>query len=695
IGLGGLGVLIPGEVAPVAGSGLWSVVLDGSQATVAGLNQPSAVAVDGAGNLYIADSAHHRLRMVTASTGVISTIAGDGIEAYRGDGGVAVSASLGSPTGVALDGAGNLYIADSILNVVRKLTAIPGASPSTWIISTVAGTGTAGSGGDGGPASSATLNMPTGVTLDASGNLYIADTDNHEIRKVTLATGTITTVAGKLVNSANGSGGYSGDGGPATAAELNFPYTVAFDAAENMYIPDSGNNVVRVVNATTNKISSFAGTGVAGDSGDGAAATSALLSSPMSAVVDVAGNVYIADTQNSTIRKVSASTGKIQTAIQSGQQDYLLATSVDSDSVTAPMGLAIDGVGDVFLADYYGMRIWEMKSNATVLNTTGTPTREKTSSATLNETVENDGNAALTITAITPDANAEVDATSTTCTIASLAVNASCVIGGIFSPTTAGDPLVANIDLAYNPTTSASASTLDIQLAGDATAVYSTTTTLKSSLSPSDFGQNVIFTATVTTGATTGNLTGTVSFYDGATLLNTGSLNAPAGTTATATFATSALTVGPHSIYAAYNADSVHTSSKSTDNGASALAQVVYESTATSLASSINPSQPGASLTFTATVTVNDGGGVAPDLSVTFIDGATLLATQPLNSSGVASYTSSTLTAGSHSITAVYIGDAPNYILGSSNLLNQSVLGATTTTVASSSQPSSYGSPIT
>jgi DNA-binding beta-propeller fold protein YncE len=175
--------------------------------------------------MYIADSAHNRIRKVSASTHLISTFAGNGNAAYTGDNNPASSATLNSPSGVALDGAGNLYIADTGNNVVRKVTA------STGTIITVAGNPAATLLGDNGPATSASLNNPWGVTVDPAGNLFIADTSNHRIRRVDGATGIITTVAGNGFASANGSGAYSGDGGLATQAELNHPFAVAFDAA--------------------------------------------------------------------------------------------------------------------------------------------------------------------------------------------------------------------------------------------------------------------------------------------------------------------------------------------------------------------------------------------------------------------------------------------------------------------------------
>jgi hypothetical protein len=707
-GSGGLGVFVPGTIQTVAGSGQWVMVLDGNTAITANLELPSSVALDGAGNLYIADSVHNRIRMVCASAtsatikgaacpgaGIITTVAGTGDPTYTGDGGLAVSANLNSPSCVAIDGAGNLYIADTANNVVRMITA------ATGIITTVAGNGTAGSTGDTKLATLAELNQPWGVTLDISGNLYIADTANHRIREVTASNDIITTVAGDGFMNSDGTGGYSGDHGPATAAELNFPFAVAFDALGNMYIPDSANNRVRVV-SPSGIITTFAGTGIGGHTGDGGPANAADLWSPSGLAVDPAGNVYIADTQNNRIRKVSSTTQYITSIAGNGYSAY----GGDNGSATAasmygPYGIALDRDGDLFIADYFNQRVREILSNLAILNFTATPVRQGSTSAPQDQTVENDGNAALDLTAITPDQNAAVNDASITnpCAIGNpfLAVDADCAIGAVFAPSpivTPTNPETGNIDVISNTVNSP----LDIQLIGDATAVNSTTITMVSSLNPSGFGQGVTFTATVTTGATTGNLTGTVSFFDGATTLAANvALRAP-GTTATATYTTSALVVGLHTITASYNGDALHFSSKSTDNSTPPLIQTVLEGTATNLQSSQNPSVGGANVVFTATVTVAGGGGVAPDGTVTFTDTTTgtILGTPTLSVAGVAILATATLVQGTHAITAAYGGDANKQIEPSTSaVLNQDVQASATTVVTSTPNPSNYGVAVT
>jgi uncharacterized protein (TIGR03437 family) len=321
-------------ISTVAGNGLYSYSGDGGAAAKAELYLPQAVALDANGNRYIADSGNHVVRKV-ASNGAISTIAGAGVAGFGGDGSSAASAQLNTPTGVAVDKSGNIYIADSGNNRVRKIA-------SNGAISTFAGTGSAGFGGEGGAATSAQLYNPVAVAVDASGNLYIADLGNDRVRKVS-ASGAITTVAG------NGTTAYGGDGGPAVNAQLNFPQAVAVDASGNLYIADSLNFRVREV-TTGGLIATVAGNGSAGYSGDLGQATAAQISSPVGVAVDSAGSIYISDGAVH-IRKVYAN-GIIVTIAGNGSPGYSgdggAATSAQID---APGGMAVDSSGNVLFAD--------------------------------------------------------------------------------------------------------------------------------------------------------------------------------------------------------------------------------------------------------------------------------------------------------------------------------------------------------
>jgi uncharacterized protein (TIGR03437 family) len=287
-----------GTISTVAGSGTSGFAGDGSTATNAQLYSPCGVAVDRSGNLYIADSHNHRIRKVTAG-GVISTVAGTGVAGFSGDGGAATSALLNTPTAVAIDSAGSLYIADALNSVIRKL-----ASDGT--ISTVAGIGVPGFTGDGGAATSAALNQPIGITFNSAGDLFIADTYNHRIRKV--SGGVITTVAG------GGGRGYVEGDLTAIGASLNYPEGVSVDAAGNLYIADSVNNRIRLVRAD-GTITTIAGSGSFGAHGDGGLALNAQLNFPHDVLADGTGKIYVADNQNSRIRLLTPAAASSSPAI--------------------------------------------------------------------------------------------------------------------------------------------------------------------------------------------------------------------------------------------------------------------------------------------------------------------------------------------------------------------------------------------
>ena len=280
------------SIYTVAGTGNQGLSLQsGVPATSMSFTEPRALTVDAAGNFYFVTNGTS-IRKVTASTGIISTIAGNGIFGYAGDGGDATDAKLNDPYGLAFDLSGNLYVADKNNNAIRKISA------GTGIITTVAGTGTAGYSGDGGLATSATLNRPFGVAVDRAGNIYISDNGNSVIRRVDASTGIITTVAG------TGTAGYSGDGALATAARLHYNFGLTTDTAGNLFIADQFNQRIRKITVATGIITTVAGTGVTPYNGDGIPATTANLNNPTNICFDARGNLYIADFVNSRIRKV-------------------------------------------------------------------------------------------------------------------------------------------------------------------------------------------------------------------------------------------------------------------------------------------------------------------------------------------------------------------------------------------------------
>lgn len=325
----------------IAGNGSPGYSGDGIPAISSQLKLPSDVAIDVSGNIYIADFFNCRIRRVNSS-GIITTIAGNGVGGYSGDGGIAQAAQINAPAGIAIDASGNIYIADTYNHRVRKIN-------TSGIISTIAGNGVMGYGGDGGPALNCSFNYPWSVKIDASGNIYIADTGNQRVRKID-PSGIITTIAG------NGTTGFSGDGFIGTLAQLNSPQGVAVDATGNVFISDKFNNRIRKV-SPTGIITTIAGTGFQGYWGDGMNATNAHLYNPVGIATDGIGNVYFADYLNNRIRMINLA-GVINTVVGSGIPGFFgdggLATTAQ---IYQPFGLGVDAAGNIWAADTYNHRI--------------------------------------------------------------------------------------------------------------------------------------------------------------------------------------------------------------------------------------------------------------------------------------------------------------------------------------------------
>ena len=340
---------MPPIISTVGGNGSTAYVADGILATTTGLSSPLGVQVDNTGNVYVADTSGNRVCRI-GTNGLIVTVAGSNQSGASGNNGPATNALLHSPSGVAIDGAGNIYIADTLNNLLRKVN-------TNGIITTVGGNGVAGFSGDAGLATSAELNQPYGVLCDAIGNVFFSDTHNNRIRKIS-TNGIITTVAG------NGTAGYSGDGGQATNAAIYYPEGIAINSLGNIVFADSSNYRIRTIDGMGN-ISTIAGTGTNGFGGDGGPATSAKLSQPCGVGADAYGNIYIADSGNNRVRKIDTN-NVINTFAGNGSISYIFLNPFGnigdwwfpaSASLDSPSGVCADNSGNVYIADTLDYRI--------------------------------------------------------------------------------------------------------------------------------------------------------------------------------------------------------------------------------------------------------------------------------------------------------------------------------------------------
>ena len=350
-----------GIISTVAGTNTYGFFGDGGTATNAALWNPCGLAVDAAGNLFIADESNSRIRKL-GTNGIITTVAGTNSAGVLGDGGLAVDAGLNNPLGVAVDAAGNIFISDAFNNRLRKVN-------TNGIISTIAGNGTLSYCGDGGPAVAAGLSTLGGITMDAAGNLFLTDTGNARIRKVG-TNGIITTVAG------NGTFAFTGDNVPATNTSLDYPTSVAADARGNLYIADESNNRIRKVNSS-GIITTVAGTNSSGFAGDGGPATNAILSGPSGVALDARGNLFIADASNERIRKVDTN-GIITTVAGNGAKGPYLTGTFSGDNGPAtnaglanPSSVTVDAVGNLFISDSFNYRIRKVDTNGTITTFAG------------------------------------------------------------------------------------------------------------------------------------------------------------------------------------------------------------------------------------------------------------------------------------------------------------------------------------
>jgi hypothetical protein len=678
---GSLGVIVPGLINTIAGTSTQAFAGDLIPATTSPIKLPLGEAVDAAGNIYLSDSGNFRIQKIDPN-GIIDTYVGDGEPGSSGDGSPArYGASVTSPASIVIDGAGNLYFTDNLANVIRMVDSTPNhiistivgtagvaggppsnaavplagallnqpnglalgpdlilyvadsgnnliraidlkVAPAARTITTVAGTLTAGFAGDGEIASAAVFRQPGGIALDpncvpnASCFLYVADVNNNVIRKLDVTgTGTTSTVAGVQTPVQST---FSGDGGPATSAQMQNPGAVVVDLAGNIYIADSEDNRIRKVDTTAKHIiSTISGAGQ-GFQGDGTNSNQALLDAPSSLALDASGNLYIGDLFNNRVRMISS------------------------------------GVAN--LGDYGQVKNFQMLGPDP-------------------ESFENDGNDVLSTLTFT-FLNASLDpATSTCLSDPTLNVGVSCTLGVDFAPqiqdlpsSQAGTNEPGTVTISSNAANSSGL----INMSGDVLTVNPTTAVVTSSAPTSALNAPVIFTATVSNNGN-GPLTGTVNFFDNGVMIGAGTI--PAGNmsgTATASFTTSSLTLGTHPITVIYAGDLNDAPSLKSP----VFNQVIKNGTTLSLSSTPNPSTYPASVSFMATLTGATG---ALTNTVTFLDGGTALGGPVTPVAGVATFSTVALTPGTHVITAAFSGDTQD-LDSTSNPLNQTVSPAPSTT---------------
>jgi hypothetical protein len=552
-----------GVINTFAGTGAQGFSGDGGAATSAQLDSPTGIAVDASNNVYIADTHNNRIREVLASTGVINTIAGTGVAGFAGDGAAATSALLNYPTAVAVDSAGNIYIADTNSHRIREI--------KSGTISTVAGDGEQFYSGDSGLATAAGLDSPNGVAVDSSFNIYIGDTHNQRVRLVTFTTGIISTLAGTGVKT------YTADGVAANSSALARPRGLAISPNGTLLIADSDNDRVRAVSGGS--ISTVVGSGQQGFSGDTALGTASAIDTPRVVAATANNNVLVADTENDRVRTVDGNGDLITVA-------GLAPTGDESLTLSGALTTVVYGSGSLTATYKYISNT--ATGNITFYDTVGSTPVQVGSPVALSSNIASFSTSTLSagkhaIEAIyagdannAPAASGVFDVTVTPLAITATANSAS-IAYGVAIPTLTGtlSGILAqdsgNVTLGLSSTATATSATgvypISASLTGTAVGNYtvtltaaanvtitqaSSTTQLQTSSATPYQAVPVTLTATVSDSSTgsTGSPTGTVSFYNGATLLGTSPVTA-----GVATLMTAALPLGASSVTAVYSGD--------------------------------------------------------------------------------------------------------------------------------------------
>lgn len=654
-----------------------SVAFDpGATASVASLlKNPQGIAQDQAGNILIADTGNNYI--VRVVNGVSFVTAGTGTSGYSGDGGVSSAAKLNSPKAVTVTRDGFIYIADTGNNVVRRI------NPITGIITTVAGGATTvcpiatDSFGDGCPATSATLKSPSGLAADSDGNVYVADTGNGLIREITTS-GYIVLIGGGA-SSVCATGDVFGDGCLATSAQFSNPTGLQVDAARNIYVADTGDNLVRRIIASTGTVVAVAGTGQAGASGNGGAATGAQLNGPTGLAVDAAGDVYIADTGNAVIRLVNAS-GIINTAVGTlgAPGTGILPGSAFAVQLQNPAGVVSNGAGTLVVLDSGNNRAFSDTRGSVTYNFGRTNLGFSSPTLQIQETSTGSATATLGSTLFTPAPALPFSLAGTTSGGCSsnqtLTPGASCLLLASFTPSATQ---LGNFNSKF---VEASTNTINtpapfISLSGVGAVLTTTTSSTVVTIPATGSPQySIPFTVTTTITPASCNTaapacfpSGTVAFFvDG----NAVGLPVAVTSTGTASQSISGLNVGNHSVTAVYSGDLYYASS----SAPSLAVSVTRGTTTTSVV--LNPTSGLQFAAFNMTATVKSQTTNIPTGTFTFFAGSTQIGTASVDArTGTATlldvlagnqslipphYLNFGLVAGTYTITAVYSGDA-NY----------------------------------
>jgi sugar lactone lactonase YvrE len=577
---------------------------------------PSAIVFDSAGDLYLAESGNHIIRRVDPA-GNITAIAGTGTQGFSGDGGSATSATLDSPRGLALDSANNLYISDTGNHRIRKVNL------TTGIITTIAGS-SAGFAGDNGSATSAQLDLPTALALSTSGDLYLADTGNHRIRKIAAATGNITTIAG------SGAQGFSGDGGIATAAAIDSPAGIAIDSSSNLYLADTHNHRIRKIDALSGIITTVGGNGSASFSGDGAAAVRAALSLPQGISVDSSGNLYLADTENHRIRRIDSITGDITTVAGNGTQTFsgdsaaAIAASLDS-----PRGTALSPSSLVTLADTNNQRVRQL---------TAQPAPATTITTIAGLGVVTPGALVLSAPSVVTYGSGQL--------VASLVSSVPAAGDVTFLNTTGGSQLGSAVLTSNAATLSLATVPVGVysfiaSYPGDGTHSAAQSAPLSLHVAPLQISANVT-PASVLYGQPVPSISGTLG---GVLAQDTGKLSV--------TFATAAALLSPAG---SYPITATLTGAAAGNYTVAVTPGVFAINPAPTVVTAGNPVIGVSSVTLSAHVSSTTTG--TPTGSVSLLDGVSPILTTPLSPTGDASFNVSSLSSGSHLLSVIYSGSA-------------------------------------